>query len=234
MTIVRGALAPIPFVLAAGLLLLAPAGILAGAWGWPRAWAFLAVLCVVQCAASVTLALARPAAFAVRQQGLIAPRERRQPLIDAIGSVVYVICIAAWFAFIPLDVFSLRLLHAPPLPVSAVGGLIAISGIVIANVAIGQNRFAAPTIHDQGDEGQEVIQTGLYGLVRHPFYAGNLLFFAGAALWLGSYAALIATVVFLVATLGRIVVEEAYLRESLSDYAAYTRRVRSRLIPFIL
>jgi protein-S-isoprenylcysteine O-methyltransferase Ste14 len=234
MTVIKGLLAPAPVIAAAALLLVAPAGWLAGAWTWPRAWIFLAVFAAAQCAASATLAVVRPAAFAVRQQGLIAPRERRQPLIDAVGSVAYAIWITAWLAFIPLDVFRLHLLAAPASAMSAAGGLAAIAGVLITNLAIAQNRFAAPTIHDQGQEGQVVIQTGLYGLVRHPFYAGNLLLFAGAALWLGSYAALIATTVFLGATLARIVIEEAYLRELLPDYAAYARRVRGRLIPFLL
>jgi protein-S-isoprenylcysteine O-methyltransferase Ste14 len=234
MRLIKGLLAPAPFLLGAAILLLAPAGLLTGVWSWPRAWTFLAGLTIVQCAGSAILALARPASFAVRQQGLIAPRERRQPLIDAIGSVAYGFCLMAWLVFIPLDVFRLHLLAAPAPALSFTGGLAALAGVVVTNLAIAQNRFAAPTIHDQGEEGQEVIQTGLYSLIRHPLYAGNLLLFAGAALWLGSYAALIATTVFLAATLARIVIEEAYLRELLPGYAAYARRVRGRLIPFLL
>lgn len=234
MAVIKGLLAPMPVILAAALLLLAPARVLTGAWIWPSAWIFLAGLGLVQCVASVMLAVARPAAFSVRQQGLIAPPGRRQPLIDAVGSVAYWICIMAWLVFIPLDVFRLHLLATPNTLVSAAGGLAAIAGVAITYLAIAQNRFAAPTIHDQSKEGQAVIQTGLYGWVRHPFYAGNLLNFAGAALWLGSYAALIATAVFLAATLARIVIEEAYLRERLPDYATYARRVRGRLIPFLL
>ena len=234
MRLIKGLLAPAPFLLGAALLLLTPAGLLTGVWSWPRAWIFLAGLTLLQCAGSAILALARPASFAVRQTGLVAPKERAQPWIDAVGSVAYGLCIMGWLAFIPLDVFRLRLLAAPAPAISAAGGLAAIAGVIITNLAIAQNRFAAPTIHDQGAEGHAVIQTGLYGLVRHPLYAGNLLLFAGAALWLGSYAALIATTVFLAATLARIVIEEAYLREHLPDYAAYAHRVRGRLIPFLL
>jgi protein-S-isoprenylcysteine O-methyltransferase Ste14 len=126
------------------------------------------------------------------------------------------------------------LLPAPPWPVEAAGGLAVIAGVVISYVAIGQNQFAAPTIHDQSGDGQRVIDTGLYGVVRHPFYAGMLFVYAGWALWLGSYAALIGASVFLVLTLARIVIEEAWLRAALPDYADYARRVRGRLIPYLL
>ncbi|MDB5424114.1 MAG: hypothetical protein JWQ29_1530, partial [Phenylobacterium sp.] len=65
-------------------------------------------------------------------------------------------------------------------------------------------------------------------------YAGMLLIYAGMALWLGSYAALIGVSVFLFMTLARIVVEEGYLRKTLPAYAGYARGVRSRLIPYLM
>jgi protein-S-isoprenylcysteine O-methyltransferase Ste14 len=234
MPVLRGLLAPLPVIFAMTLLLLLPAGMVCGVWSWPRAWWFLAAFGVLSLAGSITLAVARPASFKVRQQGVVAPREKRQPLIDAVGSVFYALCIAAWLACIPVDVFRLRLLPAPAGPISAGGGLAAMAGLVIAYVAIAQNRFAAPTIHDQTQDGQRVIDTGLYAIVRHPFYAGMLLIYGGSALWLGSYAALICASAFLILTLARILIEEAYLRQALPSYAGYARRVRSRLIPYLL
>lgn len=234
MAVLRGLLAPLPLIAVAAALLLLPAGFYCGVWVWPRAWAMLGAFSIATAAGSATLAVVSPASFRVRQQGIVAAPEKRQPLIDAVGSVVYAAYMAAWFAFIPLDVLRLRLLPAPPWPIEAAGGVAAISGVVMSYVAIGQNRFAAPTIHDQSGDGQRVIDTGLYGVVRHPFYAGMLLVYAGWALWLGSYAALIGASAFLVLTLARIVIEEAYLRKALPDYADYARRVRGRLIPYVL
>jgi len=164
----------------------------------------------------------------------VAVAEKRQPLIDAVGSVFYAFLIVAWVVFIPVDVFRLRLLAPPIHTVSAAGAVLVIVGLLVAYAAIAQNRFAAPTIHDQRPDGQQVIDTGLYAVVRHPFYAGLLLVYAGVALWLGSYAALIAASGFLILTLARIVIEEAYLRQSLPAYAGYARRVRGRLIPCLL
>lgn len=223
----------LPFMLVVGAILLVPAALL-GAWAWPRGWTFLGVLAAVSVGGQAVLAVMRPASYAVRQQAMIAGKAKRQPLIDALGLVFYAASLAAWLAFIPLDVFRLHLLPQPPLWLAAFGGAAGLAGVVISYVAIGQNPFAAPTIHDQSGEGQRVIQTGLYGVVRHPFYAGMLLFYAGAALWLGSTAAAVATTAFLAMTLARIVIEEAWLRQNLAGYEAYARRVRGRLVPFLL
>jgi protein-S-isoprenylcysteine O-methyltransferase Ste14 len=213
-------------------LLLLTAGLFGGVWTWPRAWTFLAVFGLASMCASALLATFAPASFQVRQQGMVANREKRQPLIDALGLLFYAGCLAGWLAFIPLDVFRFRLLPPPGTAVAAMGGAAALSGLAMSYLAIAQNRFAAPTIHDQA--GQRLIDTGLYGVVRHPFYAGMLLVYAGSALWLGSYAAAIGSAAFLAMTLARIVIEEAHLRRALPDYADYARRVRGRLIPYLL
>ena len=234
MQVLRGLLAPLPVVLVTAALLLGTAGLICCVWTWPRAWGFLAVFTALSLAGSVTLAVAWPASFAVRQQGVVAAKEKRQPLIDAVGSLFYALWLMAWLAFIPIDVFRLHLLEPPTDALSIAGAAAAVIGLTVAYAAIAQNRFAAPTIHDQTPEGQRVIDTGLYAVVRHPFYAGLLLFYAGAALWLGSFGALIAASGFLILTLARIAIEEAYLRRALPAYAGYTRRVHGRLIPYLL
>jgi protein-S-isoprenylcysteine O-methyltransferase Ste14 len=228
----KGLLAPLPLFAVIAALLLLTAGMFGGVWVWPRAWTFLAVFGLASACASALLATLAPASFQVRQQGMVAGREKRQPLIDALGLLFYAACLAAWMAFIPIDVFRLKLLPPPGGPAVAIGVLAALAGLAVSYAAIAQNRFAAPTIHDQA--GQTLIDTGLYALVRHPFYAGMLMTYAGIAVWLGSYAAAIASVAFFIMTLMRIVIEEAHLRRTLPDYDAYARRVRGRLIPLIL
>jgi protein-S-isoprenylcysteine O-methyltransferase Ste14 len=234
MQALRGASSPLPFVAVMAAVLLVVPGLLEGIWAWPTAWVFVAVFGAASSLASSLLAVLRPASFRVRQQGFVAGPEKKQPLIDAVGVLAYAAFMLGWFAFIPLDVFRLRLLPAPSTVVQVLGAFAALSGLAIAYVAIGQNRFAAPTIHDQSGEAQQVVQSGLYGLVRHPFYAGMLLVYPGTALWLGSYAAAIGSVGFLLMTLARIVIEERYLREHLPGYGAYAKRVRARLIPALL
>lgn len=220
--------------LMAGFLLVPPAFVAGLGPAWPPALVLLAGLAAVILVARLAMALRRPKSLDARRQAPIARERGKQPLVDAIGLVVYIAYIAAWFAFIPFDVARLHLLPAPPAWASGVGLAAALAGAVIGQLAVWQNAFATPAIQDQSDRGQTVVDHGLYGAVRHPLYAGNLLLFAGAALWLGSLAALAATLVMLAATLARIVIEERYLTETLPGYADYARRVRARLIPFVI
>lgn len=234
MQALRGLFTALAMILVVAGLLLIPAGLTpGGGWTWPRAWIALAVIGAVITASTTAMAVFLPEHFAMRRKGLVAPKALRQPWIDAVGLVVYIIYLAAWVMFIPVDVFTLQLLPPPSPTASLAGGAAGIAGLIITQMAVAQNRFATPTIHDQSAEGQRVVDTGVYGWVRHPLYAGNLLFFAGAALWLGSTAAALGVLVQLAFTLARIGIEERHLRASLPDYADYARRVRGRLVPFV-
>ena len=94
-----------------------------------------------------------------------------------------------------------------------------------------ENAFASPVVKMQ--EKQKVATTGVYRFVRHPMYAGGLLYFIGMPLLLGSWIGL-ATVPFFVAfLLLRIPIEERMLKAELDGYEAYMARVRYRLIPGI-
>jgi protein-S-isoprenylcysteine O-methyltransferase Ste14 len=214
-------------------LLLLPAGLTRGGdWTWVRGWILLAVIGAVVTVGYVALAVWRPDSFRVRRQGVVGRAEQKQPWLDAVGSVIYFGWLVGWTAFIPLDVFTLKLLPQPSGPLSALGLAGCVAGLAIGQVAVAQNRFASPIVQSQA--GQQVIDRGVYGVVRHPLYAGNLLAFAGMALWLGSTAAACAVVVMLAFTFARIGLEERQLRADLPGYADYAARVRSRLIPFLL
>lgn len=233
MRALKGLRSALMFLVPVAALLLVPAGLLSGgSWIWPEALVFLGLLSTVVIGAQVTLAVYRPASFEVRQQGLVADKVKRQPLLDVIALAAYFVLLVSWLVFIPLDTFAFHILPPPPGWVAGLGLVTALAGVTVAYAAVWQNQFAAPTIHDQ--DGQQVIDSGVYSLIRHPLYAGNLMLFAGGALWLGSTAAALATVAQLAATLWRIRMEEAYLRDTLPDYADYARRVRGRLIPYVL
>jgi protein-S-isoprenylcysteine O-methyltransferase Ste14 len=83
----------------------------------------------------------------------------------------------------------------------------------------------------QQDRGQTVITTGPYRLVRHPLYAGALVFIAGTSLLLGSWWGLVAVPVLAALLALRIRIEEEALRAGLKGYDDYARRVPYRLIP---
>jgi protein-S-isoprenylcysteine O-methyltransferase Ste14 len=207
-------------------LLLVPAG----TWQWPRAIQFLVVYGIANSISIVALARLAPASLEAR---LSAPAAESQPAADRVVTALLLLSLFAWFVFIPIDVFRLRLLPSPPLGVSVLGAVLLLAGYGLIWTTLFQNAFAAPIVKDQSDRGQVLIDTGPYAHVRHPFYVGMLLFFAGLALWLQSYAGVLAVLLPLALFAARIQVEEKTLWETLPGYPDYTKRVRYRLVPFV-
>jgi protein-S-isoprenylcysteine O-methyltransferase Ste14 len=93
------------------------------------------------------------------------------------------------------------------------------------------NSYAAPVIKIQKERGHRVVTTGPYAYVRHPMYAGAVLFMVGAPLLLGSWLGLLAAVLFIVLIGVIAVLEERTLKAELEGYAEYASRVRYRLVP---
>lgn len=93
------------------------------------------------------------------------------------------------------------------------------------------NSFAAPAVQLQNDRNQVVIQSGPYALVRHPMYAGALLWMVGTPLLLGSRWGLIGSALLILLVAVRAVAEEKVLAEGLEGYADYRAKVRFRLVP---
>ena len=112
------------------------------------------------------------------------------------------------------------------------GAVLSIAGYGVIWTTFFQSAFAAPIVGDQSERGQVLIDTGPYARVRHPFNLGFLVFFIGLALWLESYASVLALLP-LVLMLARITVEERTLRRKLPRYIDYMKRVRYRLVPFV-
>jgi protein-S-isoprenylcysteine O-methyltransferase Ste14 len=93
------------------------------------------------------------------------------------------------------------------------------------------NSFAAPVVKIASERGHRVADSGPYAHVRHPMYAGALLFFIGTPLLLGSWYGLAAVPVLTVVLAARAVMEERMLADELPGYRDYAMRVRYRLIP---
>lgn len=94
-----------------------------------------------------------------------------------------------------------------------------------------ENAYLSRTIEVQ--EGQKVIDTGLYGIVRHPMYTATILLFLSMPLVLGSVYSFLIFLVYPFIIAKRIKGEEALLESELEGYAEYKRKVKYRLIPFI-
>jgi protein-S-isoprenylcysteine O-methyltransferase Ste14 len=94
-----------------------------------------------------------------------------------------------------------------------------------------ENTWLSRTIGVQ--EGQQVVSTGLYGVVRHPMYAVTLTLFLSMPLVLGSALAFIVFLAYPFIIMKRIRNEEAVLARDLPGYTEYLKKVRWRLIPFV-
>jgi protein-S-isoprenylcysteine O-methyltransferase Ste14 len=129
-----------------------------------------------------------------------------------------------------LDAKRWSLSHMPPW-LNFVGAVLSASFFLSCWLVFRENSFAAPVVKIQRERGQRVITTGPYAIVRHPMYAGGILYFVGLPLLLGSWIGLALAPILIVALTLRIGLEERTLTQALPDYADYTRRVRYRLIP---
>ena len=94
-----------------------------------------------------------------------------------------------------------------------------------------ENEYLSRTIEVQ--ENQKVVDTGLYGIVRHPMYMCTLLMFLAMPLVLGSVISLLIMLVYIPIIAKRIGNEEKVLEEGLEGYADYKKRIKYRVIPFI-
>jgi protein-S-isoprenylcysteine O-methyltransferase Ste14 len=118
-----------------------------------------------------------------------------------------------------------------PLALQITGfGLICLGGYVVW-LTFKENSYAAPVIKIQKERGHLVVSTGPYAHVRHPMYAGALLFIAGMPLLLGSWWGFAAGAVLTLLIAVRAVLEERTLAAELAGYADYAARVRYRLVP---
>lgn len=122
---------------------------------------------------------------------------------------------------------------AVPAGADVAGLLICAASYTFTVWALVENRFFSSVVRIQPERGHVVCDTGPYALVRHPAYAGNLFALVGLPLALGSWWAFVGSAVGLLITVVRTVLEERVLTAALPGYAAYTRRVRSRLVPGI-
>ena len=212
------------------VFLLVPTRIWGGTWYWPRAIWFLAGYGILVEVSIIWLARVAPASLEVRFK---APLTKKQPVADRVVSSILFTMIFAWVALIPIDVFHFQLLPKPGLLASVLGGVMLLIGFGIILATLFQNSFAAPIVEDQTEEGQVVIDTGLYGLVRHPMYLGLIPYFIGLALFLESYVSALAVSLIVGTLIARIFIEEKTLQENLPGYPEYMEKTRYRLIPFI-
>jgi protein-S-isoprenylcysteine O-methyltransferase Ste14 len=205
-----------------GLMLFVPAGRL----DWPQAWAFIALFVISSVAMATGLARTDPALLKERTS---VSGGRGLKSWDRVFFALLPIGVVAWFVGMGWEARA-----NPPawgLAGQVLGGVMQMACMWVAWRTFRENSFAAPAVQVQTDRAQEVIQTGPYALVRHPLYAGALLWMIGTPLLLGSQWGLIGSALMILLVAVRAVGEEKVLSEGLAGYDAYTRKVRFRLLP---
>jgi protein-S-isoprenylcysteine O-methyltransferase Ste14 len=202
-----------------GLLLFLPAG----TFNYWQAWVFL-VVTISTWILSVYLLRAKPAALQRRRHGGPTAETRM---------VQRVVMGGLWLSLATMLVVSVldhRFGWSPvPTAVCLVGDVLVAVGLGVVVLVVIQNSYAAATVRVEA--GQKLVSTGLYGLVRHPMYTGNVIMMVGIPLALGSYWGLIFVIPGLIALVLRIRDEEKLLQEELDGYREYTQKVRYRLVP---
>ena len=203
-----------------GVLLFWPAG----TFDFWQAWVFIAVFVASTMGPMVGLAVRYPEAFARRlRSGPLAETRLVQKIIN-VGIIAAVTAVSVGSALDHRFGWS-----AVPVPLVLVGDLLVAAGIVLAYRVIAQNNYAAATI--TVEEGQELVSTGLYGIVRHPMYVGALVMTFGTPLALGSWWGLLTFVPAVLVFVARILDEEKAMRNGLAGYPEYMAKVRHRLVP---
>jgi protein-S-isoprenylcysteine O-methyltransferase Ste14 len=208
--------------IAMAALLFLPAGTLA----YWQAWVFLAVFVGASAAITVYLAIKDPKLLERRMSvGPTAEKETTQKIIMFFAMVGFI----ALFVF---PAFDHRFGWSPvPSYVSLAGDALIALGFLLIFFVFKVMTYGASTI--QIAEGQKVISTGPYALVRHPMYAGALPLLIGVPLALGSWWGLFVLILFIPALIWRLLDEEKFLVKNLQGYVEYKNKVRYRLVPFI-
>ena len=115
--------------------------------------------------------------------------------------------------------------------VSYAGAIIFLAAYALYAEVLRENAYLSRTVEVQQD--QKVIDTGLYGVVRHPMYMSTLLLFLAMPLVLGSIISFVITLAYIPIIAKRIGNEEKVLEDGLPGYAEYKNRVKRKVVPFI-
>ncbi|HKP40445.1 MAG TPA: isoprenylcysteine carboxylmethyltransferase family protein [Mycobacterium sp.] len=205
-----------------GLLVFWPAG----TFDYWRGWAFIAVFAAATTIPSIYLAVKNPAALKRRMQA--GPAAETRPLQKFIISVAFL----SMGTTIVVSALDFRFgWSSVPAAISIAGDVLVAVGLGIAMLTTIQNGYASANITVEA--GQELVSTGLYAVVRHPMYFGNVVLMIGIPLALGSYWALLFVVPGLAVLAVRILDEEKVLTQELAGYCDYAQRVHYRLVPYV-
>lgn len=202
-----------------GLLIFLPAGTLAFAKGW----LLMGLLFGPMFIAGLVM-LAKSPEFLAKRLDVKEKRSAQQGVVKLSG-----LMFIAGFVVAGLD-FRFGWSNMPQ-AVTVVASVLFLLAYLLYAEVMRENAYLSRTI--KVEEGQTVVSTGLYGIVRHPMYMATLLLFLVMPLVLGSWWALIPFAFYPAIIISRLKDEEELLTRELAGYAEYKEKVRYRIIPFI-
>ena|ERR1700674_2384854 len=205
-----------------GLLLFLPAGTMQ----YWQAWVYLTIFTAASALTSLYLIRKDPALLMRRMRGgPTAEKETTQKIIMRFAS-------AGFIALLVVPALDHRFgWSVVPLAVVIAGDILVAIGFYFIFLVYKENTFSSATI--EVAENQKVISTGPYALVRHPMYAGALLYLVGTRLALGSYWGLLAVGFMMSFLIWRLVEEEKFPAKNLPGYMEYRKQVQHRLVPYV-
>jgi protein-S-isoprenylcysteine O-methyltransferase Ste14 len=209
-------------IAAFAVLLFVPAGTV----NYWQGWALLAVFTAASFGPTLYMARIDPAALERRMQAGVKAETRPVQKVVIAGTFI----VFAAILVVPALDYRFGWSHVPAW-LSILGDVMVATGLGLTMLVVFQNRYAAANITIE--DGQPLVSTGLYGIVRHPMYFGNVILMIGICLALGSYWALPLVLVGAVLMAVRILDEEELLNAELDGYRQYTQKVRYRLVPLV-
>ena len=206
-------------VLLVGLLIFLPAG----TFEYIQGWILMVILFVPMFCAGIVMMIKNPGLLASR---LDAKEKRgKQSIVVKLSGLMFLCGFIVAGLGVCFDWYML------PLPVSIIGATLFIIAYILYAEVLRENTYLSRTIEVR--EGQKVIDTGLYGVVRHPMYSATLLLFLSMPLVLGSVWSFLIFLAYPFIIAARLKDEEKFLEEELEGYREYKEKVKYRLIPFI-
>lgn len=206
-------------LLLVGLLLFWPAGTLQ----YPCGWLLVGLLFVPMLIAGFVMFFCSPAFLAKRLD--VKEKQGTQKGVIAFSGLMFV----AGFVVAGLD-FRFGWSQMP-MPVTITASVLFLAAYGLYAEVMRENAYLSRTV--KVEEGQKVVDTGLYGIVRHPMYTATILLFLMMPIVLGSWYALIVFAFYPAIIIVRLKDEEFLLTRELPGYAEYKEKVKYRILPFI-
>ena len=208
----------------AGLLIVAALLLIpAGTWNYPQAWLLIGILFVPMFAAGLVMMKKNPELLKKRLNVKEEESEQRRVIIFS-GLMFIAAFIAAGLSFR----YGFLML---PFSMSIIAAILFLAAYALYAEVLRENTYLSRTVEVQED--QKVIDTGLYGIVRHPMYMVTVFLFLAMPLVLGSVISFVIMLFYIPIIVKRILNEEQVLKNGLPGYAEYMAKVKYRLIPFL-